>query len=110
MHVYRVRTEPAATRRDAEPLPLPDKPSIAVLPFTNMSADAEQDVFADGLTEDLITDLSRNAGLFVIARNSTFAYKGKSVDVRQIARDWACAMCWRAAPGAPRAACASMPS
>jgi TolB-like protein/class 3 adenylate cyclase/cytochrome c-type biogenesis protein CcmH/NrfG len=68
-------------------LALPDKPSIAVLPFTNMSYDTEHEAFADGLTEDLITDLSRNAGLFVIARNSTFAYKGKSVDVRRIARE-----------------------
>ena len=68
-------------------LTLPDKPSIAVLPFANMSSDSEQEHFADGLTEDLITDLSRTAGLFVIARNSTFAYKGKSVDVRRIARD-----------------------
>jgi TolB-like protein/class 3 adenylate cyclase len=67
--------------------PLPAKPSIAVLPFTNMSQDPEQESFADGLTEDLITDLSRRAGLFVIARHSTFAYKGKSLDVRQIARD-----------------------
>lgn len=69
------------------PLPLPDKPSIAVLPFVNLSNDPEQDSFADGLTEDLITDLSRNSGLFVIARTSAFAYKGKSMDVRGIARD-----------------------
>ena len=68
-------------------LVLPDKPSIAVLPFTNMSNDPEQETFVDGLTEDLITDLSRSAGLFVIARNSTFAYKGRSVDVRLTARD-----------------------
>lgn len=68
-------------------LSLPVKPSIAVLPFTNMSNDAEHESFADGLTEDLITDLSRNAGLFVIARNSVFVYKGKSVDVRQVSRD-----------------------
>jgi TolB-like protein/Tfp pilus assembly protein PilF len=68
------------------PLPLPDKPSIAVLPFVNLSTDPEQESFADGLTEDLITDLSRS-GLFVIARNSAFAYKGKAVDVREIARD-----------------------
>ncbi|TIT76975.1 MAG: adenylate/guanylate cyclase domain-containing protein, partial [Mesorhizobium sp.] len=68
-------------------LELPDKPSIAVLPFTNMSNDPEQETFVDGLTEDLITDLSRSAGLFVIARNSTFAYKGRSVDVRLAARD-----------------------
>jgi len=70
-----------------KPLPLPDKPSIAVLPFVAFSSDPEQESFADGLTEDLITDLSRNAGLFVIARNSTFAYKGKAMDVREIAED-----------------------
>jgi TolB-like protein/class 3 adenylate cyclase len=68
-------------------LSLPDKPSIVVLPFVNMSADAEQSYFVDGLTEDLITDLSKVSGLFVIARNSSFAYKGKSIDVRQIARE-----------------------
>jgi adenylate cyclase len=68
------------------PLSLPDKPSIAVLPFDNMSGDPEQAYFADGITEDLITDLSKVAGLFVIARNSTFAYKGKSRDIREIAR------------------------
>ncbi|MBZ9962838.1 winged helix-turn-helix domain-containing tetratricopeptide repeat protein [Mesorhizobium sp. BR1-1-2] len=68
-------------------LPLPDKPSIAVLPFVNLSNDPEQEPFADGLTEDLITDLSRASGLFVIARNSTFAYKGKAMDVREIARE-----------------------
>ncbi|WP_442578707.1 winged helix-turn-helix domain-containing tetratricopeptide repeat protein [Mesorhizobium sp. ASY16-5R] len=67
------------------PLPLPDKPSIAVLPFVNVSNDPEQDSFADGLTEDLITDLSRTAGLFVIARNSAFAYKGKAADMGAIA-------------------------
>jgi TolB-like protein/class 3 adenylate cyclase len=70
-----------------QPLPLPEKPSIAVLPFTSMSSDPEHDHFVDGLTEDLITDLSRNADLFVIARNSTFAYKGRSVDARQVARE-----------------------
>jgi len=66
-------------------LPLPDKPSIAVLPF--VGGDPEQDFFADGLTEDLITDLSRISGLFVIARNSAFAYKGKAMDVRDIAEE-----------------------
>ncbi|WP_189434873.1 tetratricopeptide repeat protein [Mesorhizobium sp. M1E.F.Ca.ET.041.01.1.1] len=70
-----------------KPLPLPSKPSIAVLPFVAFSSDPEQDSFADGLTEDLITDLSRNAGLFVIARNSVFAYKGKAMDVRRIAEE-----------------------
>ncbi|MDQ6432729.1 hypothetical protein RB623_01520 [Mesorhizobium sp. LHD-90] len=69
------------------PLPLPAKPSIAVLPFLSMSDDPEHESFADGLTEDLITDLSRNAGLFVIARYSVFAYKGKSVDVRQVSQE-----------------------
>lgn len=69
------------------PLPLPEKPSIAVLPFVNVSNDPEQDSFADGLTEDLITDLSRISGLFVIARNSAFAYKGRAVDVRAIVED-----------------------
>lgn len=69
------------------PLPLPDKPSIAVLPFVNVGNDPEQGAFADGLTEDLITDLSRHAGLFVIARNSTFAYKGRAMDVRMIAEE-----------------------
>jgi adenylate cyclase len=68
-------------------LPLPDKPSIVVLPFVNMSADAEQSYFVDGLTEDLITDLSKVPELFVIARNSSFAYKGRSIDIRQIARE-----------------------
>ena len=67
-------------------LSLPSKPSIAVLPFDNMSGDAEQAYFADGVTEDLITDLSKVAGLFVIARNSTFAYKGKAKDIREIAK------------------------
>jgi TolB-like protein/predicted Zn-dependent protease len=68
-------------------LPLPDKPSIAVLPFTNMSGDPEQEYFADGIAEDIITDLSQISGLFVIARNSSFAYKGKQTDVRTVARE-----------------------
>jgi adenylate cyclase len=64
----------------------PPKPSIAVLPFLNMSGDVEQEYFSDGISEDLITDLSKVSGLFVLARNSTFAYKGKSVDVRELGR------------------------
>ncbi|MBX5150287.1 adenylate cyclase [Rhizobium lentis] len=68
-------------------LPLPDKPSIAVLPFLNIGSDPEQESFVDGLTEDLITDLSRMPGLFVIARNSAFAYKGRAMDVREIAEE-----------------------
>jgi TolB-like protein/class 3 adenylate cyclase len=67
--------------------PLPDKPSIAVLPFTNISEDPKQDYFADGMTEDLITDLSKISGLFVIARNSVFNYKGKPVKPRQVSRE-----------------------
>lgn len=67
--------------------PLPDKPSIAVLPFANMSNDAEQEYFVDGMTEDLITDLSKLSGLFVIARNSVFTYKEKSVKVSQVAEE-----------------------
>jgi TolB-like protein/Tfp pilus assembly protein PilF len=69
------------------PLSLPDKPSIAVLPFENMSDDPKQEYFADGLTDDLITDLSKISGLFVIARNSTFTYKGKPVKVQKVAED-----------------------
>ncbi|QKC83480.1 adenylate/guanylate cyclase domain-containing protein [Mesorhizobium sp. NZP2077] len=77
----------AAAVVSAVELSLPDKPSIVVLPFVNMSADAEQAYFVDGLTEDLITDLSKVPELFVIARNSSFAYKGRSTDTRQIARE-----------------------
>jgi TolB-like protein/class 3 adenylate cyclase len=69
------------------PLPLPDKPSIAVLPFQNMSGEAVQEYFVDGLVEDIIMGLSRFKSLFVIARNSTFAYKGKSPDIRQVGRE-----------------------
>jgi TolB-like protein len=68
-------------------LPLPDKPSLAVMPFQNMSGDPEQDYFADGMVEEIITALSRIRWLFVIARNSSFAYKGKTLDVRQMGRE-----------------------
>jgi TolB-like protein/Tfp pilus assembly protein PilF len=86
IRVYRVaaKQEQAPTSAD---LPLPGKPSIAVLPFTNMSVDAEQEFFADGLTEDLITELSKAPGLFVIARHSSFAFKNKSVDLRRVAQE-----------------------
>jgi adenylate cyclase len=76
--------EPASKEKIA--FTLPDKPSIAVLPFVNMDGDPEQAYFADGMTEDLITDLSKVAGLFVIARNSTFMYKGKTSDIRDVAK------------------------
>ena len=72
--------------------PLPDKPSIAVLPFANMGGDPEQEYFSDGMTEDLITDLSRISGLFVIARSSTLSYKGKPLEFGRWLRNWACAM------------------
>jgi TolB-like protein/TolA-binding protein len=71
----------------ASALSLPDKPSIAVLPFTNMSGNAEEDYFADGMAEEIITALSRVNWLFVIARNSSFIYKGRAVDIRQVGRD-----------------------
>ena len=67
--------------------PLPDKPSIAVLPFQNMSGDPEQEYFTDGMVEDIITALSRFKSLFVIARNSSFTYKGKAVDIKQVGRE-----------------------
>jgi adenylate cyclase len=71
----------------APALPLPDKPSIVVLPFTNLSGDPEQEYFNDGITEDLTSDLSRLSGLFVIARNSAFTYKGKAVKVQEVSRE-----------------------
>jgi TolB-like protein len=80
-----VRAPAAAPERPS--LPLPDKPSIAVLPFANLSGDPEQDYFADGMVEDIITGLSRIKWIFVIARNSSFVYKGKAMDVKQIGRD-----------------------
>jgi adenylate cyclase len=89
VHVYRVRARdiavPAAA--SAAALALPDKPSIAVLPFANMSSDPEQEFFADGIAEDVITALSRYPSLFVIARNSCFTYKGRAVDVKQVGRE-----------------------
>ena len=75
------------TAKFASALPLPDKPSLAVLPFTNMSDDAKQEYFSDGITEDIITDLSKISGLFVVARNSTFVYKGRAVKVREVAEE-----------------------
>ena len=76
-----------ANEAPAPALALPDKPSIAVLPFQNMSGDPEQEYFADGIVEDIITALSRFKSLFVIARNSSFTYKGKAVDVKQLGRE-----------------------
>jgi adenylate cyclase len=76
----------AASQSSPTPLPLPDKPSIAVLPFQNMSGDPEQEYFADGISEDIITELSRFKSLFVVARNSSFTYKHRAVDIKQIGR------------------------
>jgi adenylate cyclase len=88
VRVYRVATDPvSATAPATLALSLPDKPSVAVLPFTNMSSDPEQEFLADGIAEDIITALSRYPSLFVIARNSSFTYKGRAVDVKQIGRE-----------------------
>jgi len=83
VQVYRINLQ----KPDTKPLELPDKPSIAVLPFKNLSGDPEQEYFSDGITEDIITAVSRIRQFFVIARNSTFAYKGTSPDVRRVAKD-----------------------
>jgi adenylate cyclase len=88
VRVYRVRDAPA-TAPAPSALPLPDKPSIAVLPFANMSGDPEQEYFVDGMVEEIITALSRIRWLFVLARNSSFSYKGQSPDVKQVGRELA---------------------
>jgi adenylate cyclase len=85
VRIYSVR--PVGAPETAVSLPLPDNPSIAVLPFQNMSGDPDQEYFADGMVEDIITALSRFKSLFVIARNSSFAYKGKAVDIKQVGRE-----------------------
>ncbi|MFL5270040.1 MAG: adenylate/guanylate cyclase domain-containing protein [Stellaceae bacterium] len=86
VRVYRVQLGGEAAKA-APVLPLPDKPSIAVLPFQNMSGDPEQEYFADGMVEDIITALSRVKWFFVIARNSSFTYKGRAVDVKKVGRE-----------------------
>jgi TolB-like protein len=85
LHPTSSRTEVASKEKMA--FPLPDKPSIAVLPFVNMSGDPKQEFFSDGITEDIITALSKIPKLFVIARNSTFTYKGKPVKVKQVSEE-----------------------
>src|SRR5262245_25748279 len=87
VRVYRVQIGGAAPASLRPALVLPDKPSIAVLPFQNFSGDPEQEYFADGIVEDITIELSRFPWLFVIARNSSFTYKGRTVDVRQVARE-----------------------
>src|SRR5207248_6432180 len=86
VHVYHVLLEEPTTRT-AMPAPKRDKPSIAVLPFTNMSGDPEQEYFSDGITEDIITDLSKISALAIIARNTSFTYKGKAVKVQSVGRE-----------------------
>jgi TolB-like protein/class 3 adenylate cyclase len=85
VRVYRILL--SETVRAKAPLPLPDKPSLAVLPFQNMTGDPEQDYFVDGIVEEITTAISRLPWLFVIARNSSFTYKGRAVDVKQVARE-----------------------
>src|SRR5712671_2334688 len=85
VHIYRIRVAQRAPAKAA--LPLPDKPSLAVLPFQNMSGDSEQEYFADGMVEEITTAISRLPWLFVIARNSALTYKGKAVDVKQVAQE-----------------------
>jgi adenylate cyclase len=87
VRVYRVRAEAGTVTSATVALPLPDKPSIAVLPFQNMSGDPEQEYFADGMVEEIITALSRIRWLFVIARNSSFTYKGQAIDVKRVSRE-----------------------
>ena len=86
--------QPASTAA-APALPLPDRPAIAVLPFTNMSGDPEQEYFSDGISEDIITALSKLRWFFVIARNSSFTYKGKAVHLKQVAEELGVALCRR---------------
>ena len=86
VRAYRVRPD-SGTRTASPTLALPDKPSVAVLPFQNISGDPEQEYFADGMVEDITTGLSRIKWLFVIARNSAFAYKGRTIDVKQVGRE-----------------------
>src|SRR6516164_8379684 len=87
IRVYRVGPHKASIPPTQAPLPLPAKPSIAVLPFQNMSGDPDQEVFADGMVEDITTALSKLRWFFVIARNSSFAYKGRAVDIKQVGRE-----------------------
>jgi adenylate cyclase len=87
IRAFRVRLDGGATAPARPTLALPGKPSIAILAFVNMSGDAEQEYFSDGISEDIITQLSRDSGLFVTARGSSFTYKGRATDIKQIARE-----------------------
>jgi adenylate cyclase len=85
--VYRILLEPASVDKTSEPIEKTDKPSIAVLPFVNLSAEPEQEYFSDGITEEIITGLSKVPSVFVIARNSSFTYKGKPIKVQQVSKE-----------------------
>lgn len=87
VRAFQINLSASCAPRKNEVLPLPEKPSIAVLPFENMSSDPEQEYFSDGISEDIITDLSKISGLLVIARNSTFVYKGRHVSLREVGRE-----------------------
>ncbi len=87
LHKYLDNSQQPPKPKEIQKIPLPDKPSIAVLAFENMSGDPEQEYFSDGITEDIITALSRSPWLFIIARNTTFTYKGENVDVKRVAED-----------------------
>ena len=104
------RQSPSGRWNRRNPIGAPDKPSIAVLPFKNMSGDPEQEYFADGMVDEIITALSRFKSLFVIARNSSFTYKGRAVDVKQVGASWGSAMCSRVASARRRTACALLGS
>jgi adenylate cyclase len=106
MRVYNVSLDNTFARdtRNADSSQ-PERPSIAVLPFTNMSGDPEQEYFSDGITEDSITDLSNISGLFVVARNTAFTYKGRPVKVQQIGQEFGVALFWKEACARPARAC-----
>src|SRR5262249_10338451 len=87
VRVFRIRPDRTPVAASGNALAIPDKPSIAVLPFPNMSGDPEEEYFADGMVEDIVTGLSRIKWLFVIARNSTFVYKGRAIDVKTVGRE-----------------------
>jgi adenylate cyclase len=92
------------------PRPRSNKPSVAVLPFSNMSNDPEQEFFSDGITEDIITDLSKASGLFVLGRNTVFTYKGKAVHLERVAKELGVAYLVEAPCARPDRKCASTPS
>ncbi len=95
--VWRLYLRPAppieVASKEKMAYPLPDKPSIAVLPFVNMSGDSKEEYFSDGITEEIITALSKVPYLFVISRQSTFTYKGKPVKVKQVSEELGCTVC-----------------